>query len=210
MCREDLSGCIQRPHHREMSAFQKRSIICNPHLRKLHLGCGEIHIPGFINIDVQERPGVDVVADIRTLHPRRFPPGSVDLIYASHVLEHVGRWDFPTVLRRWHGLLKDNGVLRLAVPDLHALSKIYLETGDLSLILGPLYGGQHCPGGTHYWGWDQKTLSRDLFEAGFSLVRSWDWRTTEHSFVDDFSQAYVPHMQKDTGTLISLNLEAVK
>ena len=39
---------------------------------------------------------------------------------------------------------------------------------------------------------------------------AWDWRKVDHGKFDDHSQAYIPHMQKETGTLISLNIEAVK
>ncbi|HAI38830.1 MAG TPA: methyltransferase, partial [Maribacter sp.] len=38
----------------------------------------------------------------------------------------------------------------------------------------------------------------------------YDWRQTEHAKFDDHSQAYIPHMDKENGTLISLNIEAVK
>lgn len=37
-----------------------------------------------------------------------------------------------------------------------------------------------------------------------------NWRETEHSDVDDFSQAYLPHMDKENGILMSLNIEAIK
>ena len=36
------------------------------------------------------------------------------------------------------------------------------------------------------------------------------WRETEHSQFDDHSQAYVPHMDKENGVLISLNVECNK
>ena len=32
----------------------------------------------------------------------------------------------------------------------------------------------------------------------------------KHSDIDDYSQAYIPHMDKDNGTLMSLNVEAIK
>ena len=57
---------------------------------------------------------------------------------------------------------------------------------------------------------DAPLLSGLLFQAGFSVVRRWDWRQTEHADVDDYSQAHLPHMEKDGGRLMSLNLEAVK
>ena len=47
-------------------------------------------------------------------------------------------------------------------------------------------------------------------DTGFSEVRPWGWRTTEHADLDDYSQAYLPHLHKENGMLVSLNLEAVK
>ena len=44
----------------------------------------------------------------------------------------------------------------------------------------------------------------------FKNVKLWDWREVEHSNFDDYSQAYIPHMDKENGTLISLNIECTK
>ena len=44
----------------------------------------------------------------------------------------------------------------------------------------------------------------------FNNVRKWDFTKTEHSQHDDHSQAFLPHMDKENGTLISLNIEAIK
>ena len=46
--------------------------------------------------------------------------------------------------------------------------------------------------------------------SGFEDTKKYDWRETEHSMFDDHSQAYIPHMDKENGTLISLNLESTK
>ena len=41
--------------------------------------------------------------------------------------------------------------------------------------------------------------------------RYWDlYERTGHKDYDDYSQAYVPHMDKENGLLISLNVEATK
>ena len=45
---------------------------------------------------------------------------------------------------------------------------------------------------------------------GMREVNHYDWRDTEHSEFDDHSQAYLPHMDKDNGTLMSLNVECKK
>ena len=59
--------------------------------------------------------------------------------------------------------------------------------------------------------YDFESLSSLLIEQiGFNVVKYYDWRKTEHSCYDDHSQAYLPHMDKDSGILMSLNMEAVK
>lgn len=74
-----------------------------------------------------------------------------------------------------------------------------------------LYGSQRHDFDFHYNGWTFESLKSDLERAGFSEVRLWDWRTTEpHNYCDDYSQAYVPHMDKENGKLMSLNVEAKK
>ena len=65
---------------------------------KLHLGCGSKHIDGFINIDARELPEVDEIDDVKTLV--KFDKESINLIYASHILEHITRLEYTNVLSR--------------------------------------------------------------------------------------------------------------
>ena len=73
-----------------------------------------------------------------------------------------------------------------------------------------LYGGQKYDFDFHYNCWDFKSLEKDLLDVGFLKVYRYDWKNTEHFFIDDYSQAHLPHMDKVNGTLMSLNIEAVK
>lgn len=175
---------------------------------KLHLGCGNKKIQGFINVDIRNLNSVDLIEDIKTL--KSFTKDSVDLIYASHVLEHIGRRKYMSVLTRWYNILKNDGVLRIAVPDFEKVVEYYNKHKDLNILRGFLYGGQDYKENFHYCSWDFNTLSNDLKKIGFKKVYRYDWRTTEHYNVDDFSQCYLPHMDKDNGMLMSLNIEAIK
>ena len=175
---------------------------------KLHLGCGNAHIDGYVNIDIRYLPSVDKVDNIRFL--RSYAPNSVDVIYASHVLEHVGRWEYTAVLKRWFELLKPNGVLRVCVPDFEEIAKYYLRTRRIRDISGMLYAGQDYEENNHFWCWDFDQLSKELQEVGFSAVHRYNWRDTEHADLDDFSQSYLPHLDKENGILLSLNVEATK
>lgn len=172
------------------------------------MGCGRRYIPGFVHIDIVDFPHVDYVTSIDNLS--MFKRNSVDLIYSCHVLEHFKRYDVSRVLKEWHRVLKPEGILRTSVPDFEQLVNVYRKYGDLNMIIGPLFGRLDYLYNIHYNVFDFKMLQRYLKETGFIRIKRYDWRKTEHWQVDDFSQAYIPHMDKENGIMISLNVEAVK
>jgi hypothetical protein len=174
---------------------------------KLHLGCGTKHIDGFTNIDIRYLPGVDEVNNIRFL--RNYKNNTVDLIYACHVLEHFSRWEYKNALTRWYEILKPGGVLRLAVPNFSAIASRYIQTGNLQEIMGLLYGGQDYDENYHFVTFDINSITNDLTNIGFKIVKEYDHKLTEHALIDDFSQAYLPHLDPN-GKLMSLNIEATK
>ena len=87
------------------------------------------------------------------------------------------------------------------------MKKIHLKS-----ILGPLYGKMEMADQTiyHKTTYDFGDLSSLLECVGINDIERYDWKNTEHSLYDDHSQAYIPHMNKENGTLISLNVEGVK
>lgn len=175
---------------------------------KLHLGCGPRFIPGYTHIDAVPHDHVDIVSTIDKLN--FIEDNSVEVIYNCHVLEHFQRAAAVDVLTEWLRVLKPGGVLRTSVPDFAALCEVYTETQNLGLVIGPLFGRQDYLYNFHYNVFDLASITADLEAAGFEGVDRYDWRTTEHAEIDDYSQAYVPHMDKDNGKLISLNVQAFK
>ncbi|OGG29799.1 methyltransferase [Candidatus Gottesmanbacteria bacterium RIFCSPLOWO2_01_FULL_46_21] len=180
---------------------------------KLHLGCGKRYIPGFVHVDLGKFPHIDYQHDIASLP--MFKKNCVDLIYSSHGIEYFDRDEVPRILKEWHRVLAKGGILRLAMPDFEALVRVYKKYNDLELIIGPLYGRWKVPGRKkmviyHKAVYNFTSLKTLLESCGFKQVRRYDWRKTIHKNYDDFSQSYIPHMDKDTGILISLNVEARK
>jgi predicted SAM-dependent methyltransferase len=127
-------------------------------------------------------------------------------------LEHFGRLEYKDVLKEWFRVLKPNGILRVSVPSFESVVEYYNNHDDnLELLLGLLVGGQKIGQyDYHKMIFDKKLLTKDLKELGFKSVSLYDWKQTEHSNIDDFSQAYLPHMDKANGLLMSLNIEAIK
>jgi len=193
-----MCGCSDEVSFEELAMKEKR----------LHIGCGDRYIPDFIHIDIRKLPHVDYVTSADKLD--MFENDSVDLIYSCHALEHFRRHQIEHVLEEWHRVLKVGGILRLAVPDFEKLVEVYLKTKDLKLIIGLLVGRQDYPENTHYIVFDYPYLSEVLQKAGFKDIHRYDWRQTIHKDYDDYSQAYIPHMDKERGILISLNVEATK
>ena len=98
----------------------------------------------------------------------------------------------------------------MAVPNFEAICDYYSRTRKLEDVRGLLYGGQNHPLNSHTTTFDEEYLKGCLEKVGFKDVRWWDWRYTEHSEYDDYSQCFLPHMNKESGMLMSLNLEATK
>lgn len=175
---------------------------------KLHLGCFNKKIYGFTNVDIREDVNPDVVDDIFKLE--KFKPSTADLIYACHVLEHLDKKESLLALKRWYEVLKNGGTVRIAVPNMEQVFAHYFYYKDLTVLYSALWGSQRHEYDYHKHGWTFETLKNDLESVGFSNIKLYDWRKTEHSYVDDYSQAYVPHMDKEHGQLMSLNVEATK
>ena len=171
---------------------------------KLHLGCGNVIIREenveWINIDVQDIPGVDKVMGI---YPLKIKSNSIDVVYSSSVLEHLEE-DKLTVLKDWVRVLKPNGVLRVSVPDFSKAAELYLKEKDVDLIKGWVLGRAdkrvHC----HSILFDYKKLKGLMEEAGLEAIHYWDPRRQSHRDFFDMSQALTCDMQ------MSLNLEGFK
>lgn len=119
---------------------------------KCNIGCGLDTAPGYENLDnspsllVQQNPVLRAITNIlerifaRHLYTR-FPESvrrhdvnqglpyasaSVEVIYSSHMLEHLPRRQAEEFLCEAYRVLIPNGILRLALPDLERRAREYL------------------------------------------------------------------------------------
>ena len=177
---------------------------------KLNIGCGWRDFgEGWIHID----GGNYNHLDSSDIFLKDYDNNSANLIYASHFIEYFDSDEIVALLNRWKEVLEPSGILRLAVPDFEVMIKLYLnDEYSLENFLGPLYGKMEM-GNTsiyHKTTYDFNSLKLLLKKVGMRNIERYDWIAAEHSQFDDHSQAYLPHMDKKNGTLISLNVECIK
>jgi predicted SAM-dependent methyltransferase len=119
---------------------------------QVHLGCGLITPPNWVNVDgswnarlakhpvlrralhtlhITEADKIQVgwnpkivIHDLRK--PLPFRDGSASAVYSSHVLEHMYFEDGQRLIRECFRVLENGGILRLVVPDLHSIVQEYL------------------------------------------------------------------------------------
>jgi len=68
--------------------------------------------------------------------------GTVDMVYHSHLLEHLDREIAEAFLSEVHRVLKPGGIVRVVVPDLELYVRKYLASLEASLN-DPAVGGRH-------------------------------------------------------------------
>ena len=173
----------------------------------IHLGCGEINSPEFINVDGRFFPHIHHRSGVNNLP--FFKNDFADLIYASHVLEHTPMIKLEKILLEWKRVLKVGGTLRIGVPDFDAILRIYNDNNnDVNLIWRPLMGGQEYNENYHFAVFNENFLADLLRNCGFTDIRTWEpGKVENHNFDDWTSLKY-----EVNGKIypISLNIEATK
>jgi predicted SAM-dependent methyltransferase len=94
-------------------------------LRYVNLGCGNRWHPAWINIDIAPcGPGV-IAHNLSLGIP--FLDSSCDVVYHSHLLEHLRPEDALRFMQECYRVLKAGGIMRVATPDLERICRLYLE-----------------------------------------------------------------------------------
>lgn len=109
-----------------------------------------------------------------------FASGSVDFIFASHVIEHFRRADALKLLGQCRRSLRRGGVIRVTVPDLSHVLNIY-RSGDKRRALSYFYNDDERYGefDRHKYMYDFDLMRDLLMEAGFRDVRKCKYREGE-------------------------------
>jgi predicted SAM-dependent methyltransferase len=134
---------------------------------RLHLGCGQSRIPGWLNIDVQALPGVDRVLDVRN----GLPFENVAAIYAEHFLEHLDVADGLACLAECRRALAPEGILRISTPNLDWVLASHYRYGQWPTEEDAISDCFRMNRAFHGWGhrflYNRQALVAALRAAGF-------------------------------------------
>lgn len=94
---------------------------------KLHIGCGDKKLNGYLNIDIVPTEGADIVMDVaRDLH--RIPSNIAVEIKLKSVFEHFYRYQQKEILAHFYRILKRSGQLIIKwLPDFDLIVDAYLN-----------------------------------------------------------------------------------
>ena len=136
---------------------------------RLHVGAGRERLEGWVNVDIQDLPGVDVVADVT----QGLDFSNVEAIYAEHFLEHLPLDAAVDFLLECHRVLAPGRWLRLSTPNLDWVWATHYPPGlsaeakaRQSLIANRAFHGWR-----HRFLWNREILGRALAACGFEEVR---------------------------------------
>jgi|Deesub1362A_J573_1020465.scaffolds.fasta_scaffold03306_5 predicted SAM-dependent methyltransferase len=150
---------------------------------KLHVGCGQVILPGYINIDGYDntkRPehfqtSADMILKAEELD-KEFEPESVDEIRSHHMFEHISILDVDRTLRCWNKILKPNGLVWIETPDFEYCARAILSSSfteeEKEVFYRHIFGSQVGPGEFHKNGLTKARLTYLLENYGFKVIES--------------------------------------
>jgi predicted SAM-dependent methyltransferase len=145
---------------------------------RLHLGCGERYLDGYINVDfppetqsLMDTSRVDLHADLTEL---AYEPQSVAEVRLHHVFEHFDR---PTALRLlldWYDWLMAGGLLVIETPDFERCARAFFmpwRRKRRGVLLRHLFGSHEAGWAVHQDGWYEAKFRRHLEALGYERLK---------------------------------------
>ena len=144
---------------------------------KLNLGCGPMHLDGYINIDGDRRACADFYMDFDELGDA-FSAGSAREILMIHSLSYLNLWQARNFFRVAHHLLTADGRLVIELPSIEKCATHLLESkDDLPAYLEGVRGvyafdlteiTNQIAFTPYSFGWSAWHLEQELRDASFS------------------------------------------
>lgn len=130
-------------------------------------GAAEPYAPDeYTSVDIGGEP--DVQASATDLP---FGDGTVDAIWASHILEHLAVAEVPVALAEWLRVLRPGSRAIIRVPNFDYVAKYWLTGPDRGWAESMVFGHQANEGEFHKSAFTAGILRADLEAAGFEVLR---------------------------------------
>ena len=94
----------------------------------LNIGCGRRYHRDWVNLDLDSTDPAIIRHDVTRGVP--FEPSQFEAVYHSHLLEHLRPEQGEGLIHECFRVLKPGGILRIVVPDLERIARLYLETHE--------------------------------------------------------------------------------
>lgn len=139
---------------------------------KLNLGCGDRYVEGWVNVDLPDMPhrkdqSVDLTGELPWVE------GSIECVYAGHVLEHMELSACHEFLTRLRPLMLRGAPIMLVGPDVDVAEALIPEgaADEFGATLDSLkYGAGRWSGDVHQWECTWRQLEVLLEDTGWSRV----------------------------------------
>lgn len=142
---------------------------------KLHLGCGNNYIDGYINIDFPKEnhtlvePIADFYCDVLKL---TYEPNSISEIRSHHMFEHFPRAVALAQLIKWHSWLEIGGALIIETPDIIGCAKLLLaQNTNINRVIRHIAGSHEADWAYHLDHWHCSRFKETLEVLGFKEIR---------------------------------------
>jgi hypothetical protein len=146
----------------------------DPKKINLHLGCGGVHLDGYVNVDQFDASAADEQFDITILQEKYV--GQVSEICCHHVIEHLRGKCIKDVCKQWFQYLIPGGLLELGTPDLELCAAgLCVEPNNFEYWEDRFYGGRTDDGQYHLQGFSKASLTAALTDAGFEIVEMYNY-----------------------------------
>lgn len=148
--------------------------------KQLNIGAGADIRSNFINLDIRDLPGIDVVCDITNGLP--FEDGEIDFVLAQDILEHFPLDYTDTLMQELNRVLKVKGNLKVQVPNTMLNFQQYqnntqekpFKQNNAHRLSACIFGGQDYPGNFHYQLFDKERLAVVFERNGFDVIKEWE------------------------------------
>ena len=122
-----LAGQVARKVIGPIANARRRARLQRQRNLRVHLGCGDDKLPGFVNLDDRLTGAVDVALDLN-LPP--LAPDSVAVAFSHAFFEHLYRSSRLPHLRRIREALAPGGVCcYMGIPYFRNIARLYVERG---------------------------------------------------------------------------------